>query len=93
MSGPTWATVATGVWPNLHGVYFNVLNGHRLAAFPDFLTRLRRPGRRTYLAASWGPIATAERGGPIFAAAGVPIQPEDGFSGVPFGARTVAAAA
>jgi arylsulfatase A-like enzyme len=66
MSGPTWATVATGVGPQLHGVYTNVFANHRLAAFPDFLTRAKRKGLRTYLAASWGPLATTEYGGPIF---------------------------
>lgn len=68
-SGPGWATIATGVSPSLHGVLNNHLSGHRLASFPDFLTRVRRHGGLTYAAASWGPLVTTDAGGPIFAKA------------------------
>ncbi|MFI6348013.1 alkaline phosphatase family protein [Streptomyces sp. NPDC050560] len=59
-SGPLWASVATGVWPAFHGVYDNSLAGHRLASFPDFLHALAWTDKsvRTYLAASWQPLAT-----------------------------------
>jgi predicted AlkP superfamily pyrophosphatase or phosphodiesterase len=59
-SGPLWATVATGVWPTFHGVYDNSLAGNRLASFPDFLHALAWTDKtlRTYLAASWPPLAT-----------------------------------
>jgi predicted AlkP superfamily pyrophosphatase or phosphodiesterase len=59
-SGPLWATVATGVWPAFHGVFDNSLAGNRLGAFPDFLHGLTWMDKsvRTYLAASWLPLAT-----------------------------------
>lgn len=66
MSGPTWATVATGQWPSRHGVFSNNFPGNRLASFPDFLTRVRKRGLHTYLATSWSPLVTTEWGGPIF---------------------------
>jgi arylsulfatase A-like enzyme len=66
MSGPTWATVATGQWPSRHGVFTNNFPDNRLASFPDFLTRVRRKGGKTYLATSWSPLVTTEYGGPIF---------------------------
>jgi predicted AlkP superfamily pyrophosphatase or phosphodiesterase len=70
LSGPCWATIATGVTPELHGVLGNDLTGHRLAAFPDFLTRLAAQGISTYAAASWAPLVTTAAGGPLFAAPG-----------------------
>jgi arylsulfatase A-like enzyme len=70
LSGPCWATVATGVTPELHGVLGNSLAGHRLAAFPDFLTMLSARGLPTYAAASWAPLVTGAAGGPLFAAPG-----------------------
>lgn len=66
MSGPTWATVATGQWPRIHGVFNNNFPNNRLGSFPDFLTRVRRRGLKTYLATSWSPLVTTEWGGPIF---------------------------
>jgi len=66
MSGPTWATVATGQWPRLHGVYSNEFPNNRLGSFPDFLTRVRLAGHKTYLATSWSPLVTSAHGGPIF---------------------------
>lgn len=66
VSGPTWATVATGQWPSRHGVLTNTFPDNRLASFPDFLTRVRHKNLHTYLATSWAPLAMAQRGGPIF---------------------------
>lgn len=66
MSGPTWATVATGQWPSRHGVFTNNFPGNRLESFPDFLARVRARGGNTYLATSWSPLVTTEWGGPIF---------------------------
>lgn len=69
MSGPCWATIATGVHVGKHGVWSNDFSGHRLAVFPDFATRLARGlGRRTYVAAGWDPLVLARDGGPLFAA-------------------------
>jgi predicted AlkP superfamily pyrophosphatase or phosphodiesterase len=71
LCGPCWATVATGVWPDRHAIVGNHFGGHRLAAFPDFLTQLRRanPAFRTYAVANWPPLVGAYDGGPLFAGA------------------------
>ncbi|MEV6950577.1 alkaline phosphatase family protein [Streptomyces sp. NPDC051183] len=69
MSGPCWATIATGVGVAKHGVYGNHFAGHRLDVFPDFATRLaRQDGRRTFVAGGWEPLLLARDGGPLFAA-------------------------
>lgn len=71
MSGPCWATIATGVGVAKHGVYGNHFGGHRLDVFPDFATRLaRQDGRRTFTAGGWEPLFLARDGGPLFAAPG-----------------------
>jgi predicted AlkP superfamily pyrophosphatase or phosphodiesterase len=57
VSGPTWSTVATGVWPSAHGVLDNEFGDHRLARHPDFLTLARESGRLTYAALNWPPLA------------------------------------
>ncbi|NUR91076.1 MAG: phosphodiesterase, partial [Nonomuraea sp.] len=66
LSGPCWTTVATGMWPEAHGVFGNTFTGHRLAVFPDFLTLAKRRGLRTYAALTWAPLATGSYGGPLF---------------------------
>lgn len=45
-SGPGWSTILTGVWRNKHRVKDNRFGGHRLAAFPHFMRRLKelKPG-------------------------------------------------
>ncbi|MFD1939750.1 alkaline phosphatase family protein [Nonomuraea mangrovi] len=43
ISGPGWATIATGVLADRHGIYDNDLTGHQIAKYPDFLTRVRLP--------------------------------------------------
>ncbi|WP_307844361.1 alkaline phosphatase family protein [Actinospica acidithermotolerans] len=69
MSGPCWATIATGVHVGKHGVWSNDFTGNRLGAFPDFTTRLARfYGRRTFVAAGWDPLVLARDGGPLFSA-------------------------
>ncbi|MEU9733078.1 HAD-IA family hydrolase [Streptomyces sp. NPDC048002] len=69
LSGPCWATAATGVTVARHGVWSNDLTGHRLGVFPDFATRLAvQDGRRTFVAAGWQPLMQARDGGPLFAA-------------------------
>ncbi|MEU8242276.1 alkaline phosphatase family protein [Actinoplanes missouriensis] len=57
-SGPGWSTVATGVWPDRHGVTDNTFTGKRYAAYPDFLTRLEtaNPAYRTYSAVDWAAL-------------------------------------
>ncbi|MGW4686033.1 alkaline phosphatase family protein [Streptomyces sp. NPDC004244] len=69
-SGPGWSTVATGVWPDKHGVKDNSFTGKNYAAHPDFLTRIEntKPSLNTYAAADWEPITSTDQNGPIFSA-------------------------
>ncbi len=71
VSGPCWATIATGAGVAGHGITGNDLTGHRLADHPDFVTVATRAGLPTLLAVSgWPPLALAADGGPLFAEAG-----------------------
>ncbi|MBT2544551.1 alkaline phosphatase family protein [Streptomyces sp. ISL-44] len=67
-SGPGWSTIATGVWPDKHGVKDNSFTGKNYTAYPDFLTRIEnaKPALNTYAAADWEPITSTDAGGPIF---------------------------
>ena len=56
-SGPGWSTIATGVWPDKHGVLDNSFETKRYELYPDFLTRLGREGRTTFAAVDWPPLA------------------------------------
>ncbi|MCB5167903.1 alkaline phosphatase family protein [Streptomyces bambusae] len=69
-SGPGWSTIATGVWPDKHGVKDNSFTGKNYAAYPDFLTRIENaaPALNTYAAADWEPITSTDQNGPIFSA-------------------------
>ncbi|MEV7513060.1 alkaline phosphatase family protein [Streptomyces sp. NPDC090085] len=69
-SGPGWSTIATGVWPDKHGVKDNSFIGKNYAAYPDFLTRIEnaKPSLNTYAAADWEPITSTDQNGPIFSA-------------------------
>ncbi len=59
-SGPGWSTIATGVWPDQHGVTDNSFSGSDHSTFPDYLTRVEsgEPSRRTVAIATWEPIVT-----------------------------------
>lgn len=72
ISGPVWATVASGVYGAEHGIRDNDLRGNRLDEFPDVLTRVRQevPGATTFAAASWPQLVSSDHGGPIFAGGG-----------------------
>ncbi|WP_327414186.1 alkaline phosphatase family protein [Streptomyces sp. NBC_01233] len=69
-SGPGWSTIATGVWPDKHGVKDNSFTGKNYTAYPDFLTRIEnaKPALNTYAAADWEPITSTDQNGPIFSA-------------------------
>ncbi|MEV6578490.1 alkaline phosphatase family protein [Streptomyces sp. NPDC051582] len=69
-SGPGWSTIATGVWPDKHGVKDNTFAGKNYTAYPDFLTRIEnaKPSLNTYAAADWEPITSTDAGGPVFSA-------------------------
>ena len=40
VSGPSWSSMLTGVWPEKHGVRGNDFEGRRFLEYPDFLTRI-----------------------------------------------------
>ncbi|MFI9061325.1 alkaline phosphatase family protein [Streptomyces sp. NPDC053429] len=69
-SGPGWSTIATGVWPDKHGVKDNTFTGKNYAAHPDFLTRIENadPALNTYAATDWEPLTSTDAGGPVFSA-------------------------
>ncbi|OKI56228.1 alkaline phosphatase family protein [Streptomyces sp. MJM1172] len=69
-SGPGWSTIATGVWPDKHGVKDNSFTGKNYTAHPDFLTRAEnaKPSLNTYAAADWEPVTSTDQNGPIFSA-------------------------
>ena len=60
LSGPSWASMLTGVWKEKHGIVSNSFPfpGHALDRYPDFLTRIERerPELRTFAAADWPPL-------------------------------------
>ncbi|WP_328990802.1 alkaline phosphatase family protein [Kribbella sp. NBC_01245] len=69
LSGPGWATNATGVWPDKHKVKSNSWGTSTdLSRYPDFLTRLERakPALSTYAIADWTPLTTNSAGQAIF---------------------------
>ncbi|MEU8434215.1 alkaline phosphatase family protein [Streptomyces sp. NPDC029216] len=69
-SGPGWSTIATGVWPDQHGVKDNTFTGKNYGTHPDFLTRAEnaKPALNTYAAADWEPLTSTDAGGPVFSA-------------------------
>lgn len=85
ISGPVWATVATGVYADRHNVTGNRVHPLELAAYQDFTAVLRaaRPESRTMIAASWFPVAAATACGPLFSSRGwVPEEdPEEANDG------------
>jgi predicted AlkP superfamily pyrophosphatase or phosphodiesterase len=70
VSGPSWASMLTGVWKEKHGIVSNDFPFPRngLDRYPDFLTRVERrsPGLRTFAVADWLPLvdSRAEPGAP-----------------------------
>lgn len=80
ISGPSWATVFTGVLADRHNIANNQFAAHRLAQFPDVL-RLAgtdRPGLGTFVGAAWPPLVGEANGGPLFADGGFRPDPEAG---------------
>ncbi|MFC4009657.1 alkaline phosphatase family protein [Nonomuraea purpurea] len=61
-SGPGWSSIATGVWPDKHGVVDNSFSEADFTKFPDYLTRVKnaRPDLTTSAFFSW--ISLAEQG-------------------------------
>lgn len=58
-SGPGWSSIATGVWPDRHGVMDNGFAGAEFVKYPDFLVRAKaaRPELHTYAIFSWAALA------------------------------------
>ena len=59
VSGPSWSSMLTGVWPARHGVTDNNFTGRDYAQYPSFLTRVEqvRPELATFAALDWLPLA------------------------------------
>ena len=58
VSGPSWSSMLTGVWPDKHGVIDNQFDGRRYDKYPDFLTRIEflQPEMSTFAAVDWLPL-------------------------------------
>ena len=60
LSGPSWASMLTGVWREKHRIMDNSFPfpDHQLDRFPDFLTRIEmmQPDLRTFAVADWPPL-------------------------------------
>ncbi|MEV0199246.1 alkaline phosphatase family protein [Nonomuraea sp. NPDC050691] len=65
-SGPGWASIATGVWPDKHGVVDNGFAAPQFTKYPDFLTRAQeaRPDLVTSAFFSWAALAEHGAFGP-----------------------------
>ena len=67
VSGPSWSSMLTGVWPEKHGVTDNTFAGRDYATWPGFLSRAERerPELSTFAALDWLPLAELPEGGPV----------------------------
>ncbi len=67
VSGPSWSSMLTGVWPAKHGVTDNEFGGRRYEEFPGFLTRVEqaRPDMTTFAVADWLPLMELEGGSTV----------------------------
>ncbi|MFI6292189.1 alkaline phosphatase family protein [Nonomuraea sp. NPDC050790] len=65
-SGPGWSSIATGVWPDKHGVVDNSFTAPDFVKYPDFLTRakLANPLLTTSAMFSWAALAEHGAFGP-----------------------------
>ena len=71
VSGPSWSSMLTGVWPEKHGVTDNNFTGRDYDTWPGFLTRAERerPELSTFAALDWMPLAELPEGGPVVSSA------------------------
>lgn len=81
VSGPSWSSMLTGVWPAKHGVTDNGFEGRKYGQYPDFLTLLERarPELATFAAIDWLPLASLEGGGPALSIAIDTLVAVDGY--------------
>ncbi|WP_330229741.1 alkaline phosphatase family protein [Nocardia sp. NBC_00508] len=84
ISGPSWATVLTGVWDRKHGITNNQFTAAPFARYPTVFTQLERarPGLKTQSIATWDQIATmAGSGSPradvVVSTAPAPHDPDE----------------
>ena len=58
LSGPGWASMATGVWPDKHNALDNEFERPNFDQYPDYLTRIEgnQPEADTYVSGAWPPI-------------------------------------
>lgn len=58
VSGPGWATIGHGVWPDKHKAVDNGFGGRDFATYPDYLTRLERAddAASTLVVGTWAPV-------------------------------------
>ncbi|TYB68517.1 phosphodiesterase [Nonomuraea sp. PA05] len=65
-SGPGWSSIATGTWPDKHGIVDNGFANPQFQKFPDFLTRAKtaRPELTTSAFFSWAALAEHGAFGP-----------------------------
>ena len=64
VSGPSWSSMLTGVWPEKHGVTDNEFGGRHYDEWPGFLTRLEQadPELETFAVVDWVPLMQLEGG-------------------------------
>ncbi|MFJ4685538.1 alkaline phosphatase family protein [Streptomyces sp. NPDC088789] len=57
-SGPGWSSIATGVWPDKHGVVDNSFDGANYDQYPDYATRVEASSSPldTLVVGTWSPI-------------------------------------
>ncbi|WP_433526456.1 alkaline phosphatase family protein [Nocardia pseudovaccinii] len=81
ISGPSWATVLTGVWGSKHGITDNNFDATPFAKYPTVFTRLERhdPTLKTQSIATWDQIATMTASGDPRAdvVISTPLVPDD----------------
>lgn len=81
ISGPSWATVLTGVWGSKHGITDNNFDATPFAKYPTVFTRLERhdPTLKTQSIATWDQIATMTTSGDPRAdvVISTPLVPDD----------------
>ncbi|WP_280216913.1 alkaline phosphatase family protein [Nocardia neocaledoniensis] len=65
ISGPSWASVLTGVWDTAHGITDNTFDARPFLAHPSVFTRIERadPARHTVSIGTWHQIATIAASG------------------------------
>lgn len=80
ISGPSWATVLTGVWGTKHGIKDNNFDAAPFAKYPTVFTRLHRanPALKTHSIATWDQIAIMAGSGSPRASVVVSVPPVPG---------------